>query len=63
MNALLRYFRDSTNELNLVTWPKQEQLLRLTTITVVFVLISAMILGIVDFSLAKAYQWVLSLGA
>ena len=63
MKSLMRYLKDSTHELTLVTWPKQDQLLKMTTITVVFVMISAFLLGLVDFSLTKAYQWFLTLGA
>lgn len=63
MNALTSYFRESLNELKLVTWPKQEDLLRLTIITVVFVLITSVLLGLLDYSLNQAYQWLLSLNA
>lgn len=63
MKSLLRYLKDSTHELTLVTWPKQDQLLRMTTITVVFVMISAFFLGVIDFSLTSAYQWFLTLAA
>lgn len=62
MKSLVRYLKDSIHELTLVTWPKQDQLLRMTTITVVFVMISALLLGVVDFGLTKAYQWYLTLG-
>ena len=61
MKKLLIYFRDSVEELSHVTWPKQEQLLRLTTITVIFVIIAAIILAILDFSFTSSYQWFLSL--
>lgn len=62
MKSLVRYLKDSIHELTLVTWPKQDQLLKMTTITVVFVAISALLLGVVDFGLTKAYQWYLTLG-
>jgi len=63
MNAFTSYFKESLNELKLVTWPKQEDLLRLTIITVVFVLISSVLLGLLDYSLSQAYQWLLSINA
>jgi len=62
MKALTNYLRECANELKLVTWPKQEELLRLTIITVIFVLITAVILAIVDFGFLKAYQWLLAFG-
>ena len=61
MQKLLNYFKDSVNELKLVTWPKQEDTMRLTITTIIFVLTIALILGVVDFSLTKAYQWFLTL--
>ena len=62
MNALIDYFKESLNEIKLVTWPKEEELLRLTIISVIFVIIAAIFLGLIDFSFSKAYQWLLSLG-
>jgi len=63
MKKFFHYLKDSTHELKLVTWPTQERLLQLTVITVVFVLISSLFLGAVDFGLNKAYTWLLSLSA
>jgi len=63
MKKLYYYFVDSGHEIKLVTWPKQEELLRLTIITVIFVLISSFILGVLDLSLSQAYTWFLSMGA
>jgi len=61
MKKFFNYLKDSTHELALVTWPTQEQLLRLTVITVVFVLAAAGFLGVVDFGFSRAYTWLLSL--
>ena len=61
MKQLYIYFRESLNELTLVTWPKQDVLVNMTILTVIFVLISAVILGVVDFGLLKGYQWFLTL--
>ncbi|MGE3278808.1 MAG: preprotein translocase subunit SecE [Candidatus Altimarinota bacterium] len=61
MKNFFRYFKDSAHELTLVTWPSQEQLLQLTVITVVFVLIAAAVLGLVDLGFNQAYLWLLSL--
>lgn len=63
MTKISAYFRESVNELALVTWPKQEELVRMTILTVVFVLISAIILGAVDYGFSSGYQWFISLRA
>jgi len=62
MKRFFTYLKDSTHELKLVTWPKQDELLRLTIITIIFVIISAIILGTIDFGFAQGYKWILSLG-
>lgn len=63
MKKVIDYIKDSAHELKLVTWPKQDDLLRHTIITVVAVLISALILGLLDFGLNQAYQWFLTLAS
>lgn len=61
MNSFITYFRESTNELKHVTWPKQDELLRLTTLTIIVVLASAGLLWLMDFSFSAGYQYLLSL--
>ena len=61
MKRLFNYLHESYNEIKLVTWPKQEDLIRLTIITVVFVLITAVILGLIDFGFTRGFQYLLSL--
>lgn len=63
MKNITSYFRESVNELALVTWPKQEELVRMTILTVVFVMITALILGVVDYGFSNGYQWIISLRA
>lgn len=61
MQDFFAYFRESANELKQVTWPKQEELLQLTMLTVVVVLLSSVALGGLDFAFSAGYQWLLSL--
>ena len=61
MSNFFSYFRESYHELQQVTWPKQEELLRMTIITVVFVIITALILAMVDYGFSQGYQWLLNL--
>ena len=62
MNTFFNYLKEANNELKLVTWPKQEELLKHTITTIIFVLITAVILGLVDFGLSTGYKWLLSIG-
>jgi preprotein translocase SecE subunit len=48
MTAILTYFRESLEELRLVQWPTQQQAIRLTVITVVFILVSSIFFGVID---------------
>jgi preprotein translocase SecE subunit len=48
MNAIVNYIQGSIEELHHVTWPTQQQAVKLTGITVVFIVVSASFFGIVD---------------
>jgi preprotein translocase SecE subunit len=61
MNSFISYFRESLNELQHVTWPKQDELLQLTTLTVIVVLVFAAVLAGLDWSFSTGYQYLLSL--
>ena len=56
-----QYIQDSIQELNHVTWPTRKQAIRITIIVLVFMLASAIFLGIVDQIFAVAYKAYLSL--
>lgn len=45
------YLRSSIEELRKVTWPTSNQLVRITTITIGFVIVSALILAVLNFGL------------
>jgi preprotein translocase SecE subunit len=48
MNAIVEYFTGSIEELRHVTWPTQQQAVKLTGITIVFIIVTASFFGIVD---------------
>jgi preprotein translocase SecE subunit len=48
LSALFRYFQESLVELHQVRWATRKQAVRLTVITVVFVIISSVAFGLVD---------------
>lgn len=53
-NRLVKYLRESKQELEKVAWPTQEQTTRYAIIVIVFVLALAVYFGVLD--------WVLNLG-
>lgn len=59
-NALTRYFVDSFSELRKVTWPTKEQTARLTVVTLVFSLVVALFLGVLDYGLTQGFTWVIA---
>ena len=53
------YIRSSFRELRLVTWPNRSQTLRLTSAVLIFALVFATIVAIVDFGLDKLFKQVI----
>ena len=53
MNLVATYIRESIQELELVRWPTRQQAARLSTIVLIFTLISALIFGVIDLILAQ----------
>jgi len=45
---LKKYFKESFQELNNVTWPTRKQSVRITTIVFIFMIAAAAILGFLD---------------
>jgi preprotein translocase SecE subunit len=54
MNALVTYFRESLEELHKVRWPTRRQAVRLSAITVVFVITTSLFFGLVDVLLSQS---------
>ena len=48
MSAIVSYFNGSLEELKLVRWPTQQQAIRLTVITLVFIVVSSAFFGLLD---------------
>ena len=53
------YFRESLSELHRVTWPTREQAMKIVVITLIFVLVSAFVFGVLDQVLAFGYATLL----
>lgn len=56
MKILREYFKGAIHEFNSVTWPTRKQTIRISIIVFVFMIISAIVLGIVDQLLSSGYQ-------
>jgi preprotein translocase subunit SecE len=54
MNAIVTYIRESLEELRKVRWPTRRQAVRLSVITVVFVIASSLFFGLVDMLFSQA---------
>jgi preprotein translocase subunit SecE len=60
-NPLIKYFIDSYHELQKVTWPTRQQLIRDTLIVIVSATIATAILALIDLGLTNALQYLVSL--
>ena len=61
MSKLKQYFKGAIQEFNNVTWPTRKQAIRISTIVLIFIIVSAIVLGIVDQMLSVGYKALLSL--
>lgn len=53
MNAISTFLRESLTELHQVRWPTQRQAIRLTIITVVFIIVTSLFFGVIDAGLTQ----------
>lgn len=56
MNRLMAYFRQSGAELRKVVWPSRKTATQLTLAVVIFSLVLAVIIGIMDYLYAKGLE-------
>lgn len=45
---LIKYLKESIAELHNVTWPTRKRGIRITTIVIIFMVVSAIVLGLMD---------------
>lgn len=57
----MNYFKDSFEEMKKVTWPTNNQALKVTVITVIFTAISTLLLTSFDFTFSKGYDALIEL--
>lgn len=53
MNSIIRYVRESLEELRQVRWPTQQQAVRLTVIVIGFIIVSSLFFGIIDMGFSE----------
>ena len=58
MRKIILFFQESFAELKKVTWPSRDEATASTKVVLVSVIIIAAILGLVDFVLFKAVDWI-----
>lgn len=61
MKILTNYIKSSFEELSKVVWPTKNQAVKLTIIVLVFCLIVAVVLGVVDYVFSYGYNYLLKL--
>lgn len=60
-NAVTNYLKGALEELTKVTWPTRNQAINLTIIVLVFCLIAAVFLGLVDLGFNELYTYLLKI--
>lgn len=58
---LVKYIKDSIAELHNVTWPTRKQGIRITTIVFIFMIVAALVLGLLDQFFAWGIRTLLAL--
>jgi preprotein translocase subunit SecE len=59
IQKITQFLKDAKMELKKVTWPTPKQALASTAVVIILVFIVSLILGIIDFALAKAVKLIL----
>lgn len=60
-NVLVSYVKSSLEELTKVTWPTKNQAVRLTIIVLIFCIIIAVFLSVVDYLFNLGYDYLLNI--
>lgn len=57
---LVKTFKDMWAELKKVTWPSRKELIRQSTVVIVFVLILTVVVGLMDYVLSNLLRLIIS---
>jgi preprotein translocase SecE subunit len=58
---MIKYFKNSIQEIQKVTWPTKEESLKLTVITIIFTVITTLAITLVDQAFNAGYQYLLDI--
>lgn len=61
VNAVSNYLRASFEELTRVTWPTKQQAVKISIIVLIFCLVSAVLLGVIDYLFNEGYSYLVNL--
>jgi preprotein translocase subunit SecE len=59
IQKVTQFLKEAKTELKKVTWPTPKQTMASTAVVIILVFIVSLILGIIDFALAKAVKFIL----
>ena len=59
--GIVKFFKETKAELKKVSWPTKKQLIHNTLIILVFIIITAIILSVLDLGFAKLFVWLANL--
>lgn len=59
-NAVSNYLRASFEELTRVTWPTKQQAVKISIIVLIFCLVSAVLLGVIDYLFNQGYSYLVN---
>lgn len=58
MEKYINFFREVKEELKKIVWPSRDETIGTTTVVIIFVLIMAVFLGVVDVALSKIIEFI-----
>ena len=59
--GIVKFLKETKAELKKVSWPTKKQLIHNTLIILVFIIITAIILSVLDLGFAKLFGWLANL--
>lgn len=56
---IVEYFKESTNELRLVTWPSKKEVIRLTKIVIISSIVVSLFISVIDYILNLGLSYII----
>ncbi|MCA1927511.1 MAG: preprotein translocase subunit SecE [Calditerrivibrio sp.] len=58
MEKYINFFKEVKEELKKIVWPSRDETVGTTTVVIIFVLVMAVFLGVVDVALSKIIEFI-----